>query len=303
MNEKLLAALKDFLKITSADCSQPEKAQLSFLYLLVVVYHKKHIQGMRIEVKSSIPVGSGLGSSAAFLACLSGTLLANSGDVTCFAHGDGPCSLSEEDLQLINSHAFLAEHIFHGRPSGLDNMISVYGNAMVYSRCGSFEMCSDLPEVDVVVVDTNVTRSTRNLVEKVRLKLDKYPSVVNNVFDAIHHITEKGEEVLKELSGRTSVDGGSRATLNDLIDMNQMLLNSLGVGHSRIDEAIGLLGKFSIHSKLTGAGGGGSVVGLMPPDISRESLTRMMEVCQSLGFSCHVTSLGTRGLTISKNYF
>ena len=45
--------------------------------------------------------------------------------------------------------------------------------------------------------------------------------------------------------------------------MNHYLLNALGVGHSSIDKIREITAKYSLHSKLTGAGGGGCVLTLL----------------------------------------
>lgn len=42
--------------------------------------------------------------------------------------------------------------------------------------------------------------------------------------------------------------------------MNQNLLNSLGVGHSKIDEILSIAKSHCLSGKLTGAGGGGCVI-------------------------------------------
>jgi len=42
--------------------------------------------------------------------------------------------------------------------------------------------------------------------------------------------------------------------------MNQHLLNSLGVGHSAIDKIVDCAKRYGLSAKLTGAGGGGTVI-------------------------------------------
>lgn len=52
--------------------------------------------------------------------------------------------------------------------------------------------------------------------------------------------------------------------LNTLIDINQNILNAIGVGHESLDKIIDTGKEFSFYSKLTGAGGGGCAFTLIP---------------------------------------
>ena len=50
-----------------------------------------------------------------------------------------------------------------------------------------------------------------------------------------------------------------------LIDLNQQLLVTLGVSHASLDQLCQVTAKHGMHSKLTGAGGGGCAVTLVTP--------------------------------------
>jgi mevalonate kinase len=52
-----------------------------------------------------------------------------------------------------------------------------------------------------------------------------------------------------------------------MIDENQKLLCELGVGHEAIDKICAITASFGLHSKLTGAGGGGCVLTLLSDGI------------------------------------
>jgi len=86
---------------------------------------------MHITVHSELPTSAGLGSSAAFATCLVTSLLIGFGHISLFpqhqrADGDA-LQLTDADLKLINGWAFTVEKIIHGRPSGVDNSVSTYG--------------------------------------------------------------------------------------------------------------------------------------------------------------------------------
>ncbi|KAJ0080383.1 hypothetical protein Patl1_22674 [Pistacia atlantica] len=88
------------------------------------------IQGFKpatVVVTSDLPVGAGLGSSAAFCVSLTATLLAYSDSVSLDKNQQGWLAYGDSDLDLLNKWAFEGEKIIHGKPSGLDNTVSTYG--------------------------------------------------------------------------------------------------------------------------------------------------------------------------------
>lgn len=50
----------------------------------------------------------------------------------------------------------------------------------------------------------------------------------------------------------------------ELVCLNQHLLNALGVGHPAIDNVCTLAKAQGLNAKLTGGGGGGCVIALLP---------------------------------------
>jgi mevalonate kinase len=87
------------------------------------------IGGLVAEVlPPSLPVGAGLGSSAAVCTALSAALL-DAEARFCGAAGGSGCGSAaapppRAQLERINAWAFAAEALFHGTPSGLDNTVS-----------------------------------------------------------------------------------------------------------------------------------------------------------------------------------
>jgi mevalonate kinase len=79
---------------------------------------------VKVSIRSFIPVGSGLGSSAAFSVSLASALLLWFGHI---AADNRDFGLHVDQQEIINSWAFKAETINHGNPSGVDNSISVFG--------------------------------------------------------------------------------------------------------------------------------------------------------------------------------
>ncbi|ESO09346.1 hypothetical protein HELRODRAFT_168318 [Helobdella robusta] len=86
---------------------------------------------------------------------------------------------------------------------------------------------------------------------------------------------------------------------NDLMDMNQHLLASLGVSHKSLDEVVAVCKKYDVHAKLTGAGGGGCAYALLAPDCKAETVEKMAEELNCFGYKCFESSIGGQGVDIS----
>lgn len=80
-----------------------------------------------VVINSDLPLGSGLGSSAAFCVALAAALLAVTDSVSVDVIRQGWHSFGEKELDLVNKWAFEGEKIIHGKPSGIDNTVSSYG--------------------------------------------------------------------------------------------------------------------------------------------------------------------------------
>lgn len=84
-------------------------------------------QGYDFSVRSNLPVGAGLGSSASYSVCLATALLQLNG------HLLGSMETAEQ-RELINQWAFQAEKVIHGNPSGIDNTVSTLGGAVMFKK-------------------------------------------------------------------------------------------------------------------------------------------------------------------------
>ena len=78
---------------------------------------------------SNLPIGAGLGSSAAYSTTVASAILAAHKHIS-----PSQNSLQDKDTELIDGWAFLAEKVLHGNPSGIDNAVSVRGGAVAFTR-------------------------------------------------------------------------------------------------------------------------------------------------------------------------
>lgn len=109
-----------------------QAAATSFLYLFLMI-GSKYSPGAIYTLRSTIPIGAGLGSSASIAVCLSAALQIQSGTLTMPFRGMLP---RETQLQLkrVNNWAFVGELCIHGNPSGVDNTVATGGKAVFFQR-------------------------------------------------------------------------------------------------------------------------------------------------------------------------
>jgi mevalonate kinase len=162
--------------------------------------------GLIVHIEShDLPIGAGLGSSAAFSVATSAACLHLShqfNNITAFedlkTHGEGTkgiLSLAANALQLINSWAFIAETLIHGTPSGLDNTTSTLGGMLKFTKSlttsvNEYHPLTDVPPLRILLTNTKVPRSTKELVAGVRRLHTSFPTVVTPIFESIQQISE-----------------------------------------------------------------------------------------------------------------
>lgn len=204
-----------------------------------------------LEIRSMIPTGTGLGSSAAVTVATLGAL----------------GSLQDSfDPPAIAREAFAIEHDVQGRASPIDTSTATAGGGVLVrpaegegllwtiardTRRWCLHRCP-LPDLTFVIGNTGLSAATGPLVAGVKERVEASPKAAAMVRE-IGQIT---------LDGLVALQRKDLATAGHLMDRNQALLNALGVGHPSLDRLVAAARKHSYGAKLTGAGGGGSMVAL-----------------------------------------
>ena len=248
-----------------------------FLYLLLEILDDPPECGLVFTCTSSLPIGSGLGSSAAFSTALSTSLLL-------LKNGDLKCS-----AQSVYLYSFLAEKIAHGNPSGLDNTLALYGGFVKFSNGAFSSFKGSFPQS--IIIDSQITRNAKQQVEKVKRILAESPHK-QSVIDEIGNISEKA---IAMLENKSSVDF---SLLSDLIKSNQKCLEELDVSFPFVNLVQEHAEQYGIVCKVTGAGGGGCILALSPDETS--SLAFMREL-NRLEISAFTANLGGSGTFIEFN--
>ncbi len=221
-------------------------------------------RGLNIEINSDIPPSAGLGSSAAVGKCLTG---------------------DSWESEKVSKLAYEAEKIVHGTPSGIDNTISAYGGGIIFQK-GKIERLDIGGQVPIVIGDTMVERSTKKLVSHVRSICEKHPSIGMPIIRLIGSLTLEGVKSLKM---------GEFERVGELMDINQGLLDAVGVSHLSLSKLIFAAREAGAYgAKLSGAGGGGCMIALT----SLENAKNVLEAIEMSGGRAVPTAFSMRGVTI-----
>lgn len=240
----------------------------SFLYLFLSLASRKTAPCV-YTLRSTIPMGAGLGSSASISVCISAALLlqirALSGP-----HQDQPPQECELQIERINRWAFVGEMCIHGNPSGVDNTVSSGGKAVLFQRRDYNKPprvipLHSFPELPLLLVNTRQSRSTATEVAKVATLKAAHPALTENILNAIGLVTESAHELLTS-PGFDPTSPVALKHLGDLVTINHGLLVSLGVSHPKLERIRELIDHTGIGwTKLTGAGGGGCAITILKP--------------------------------------
>ncbi len=206
---------------------------------------------INIDTDSEIPSGSGLGSSAAVtVACVAAMT----------------CSKGKIDYEKVARRSFEVECIVQGRASPTDTSTSTHGHGILVSpdklddqlwsiekgeRSWHIYHC-DVPPLKFVVGYTGIHAATGPLVAKVKKLVDSDQGS-KKAIDRIGEIV---------LDGAQAVSKKDKKKIGELMDEDHSLLNSLGVGHPMLEALVDASRRDSYGAKLTGAGGGGSMIAL-----------------------------------------
>ena len=204
---------------------------------------------LKIITESDVPSGAGMGSSAAVTVATLASLHDIEGKV---------------DEETIAREAFKVEWAVQGSASPIDTSTSTHGNAVMLSKEMGEDFLwniskegnewnihhSDIPDMQMVIGDTGIHAKTGPLVDKVRR------FYMNNNF-AKEIVEEIGKIVME---GSKALSDGDLEKVGELMDRDHELLTILGVSHPKLERLVRGARKYSYGAKLTGAGGGGSMV-------------------------------------------
>lgn len=116
----------------------------------------------------------------------------------------------------------------------------------------------------MLITNTNVGRNTKALVAGVSERVCRHPDAMAAVFTAVDSISKELSSIIQSPASDELSITENEDKLEELMGMNQGLLQSMGVSHYSIEAVLQTTLKYKLASKLTGAGGGGCVLTLLP---------------------------------------
>ncbi|HVX01687.1 MAG TPA: mevalonate kinase, partial [Nitrososphaera sp.] len=228
--------------------------------------------GLDIEIKSDIPYGVGLGSSAAALVATIAAV---------------ESLLGRAEKKKVCESAIEAEKIIHKNSSGADCFVTTFGGMMHYSKGGGFKKIEAKTKIFLVIGDTGIKHNTGDLVSSVR-KLKEANQM------AFSGLMSQSKDICNQ--ALSALNNGNIEHLGMLMNENQLLLERLGVSHEKADDLVDVARRAgALGAKITGAGGGGAIIALAPSKVESEEIAAAIK---TTGQGAFEVEIDTKGLVI-----
>ncbi len=211
-----------------------------------VMKHLKinHYPSSHIKITSTIPISSGLGSSAAISVALIKAL--------CSFVGFMPTP------EEVSSLAYQVEVSYHGNPSGIDNSVIAYEKPVYYQKGKAIEFIEPGGSFHIIIADSGIQGNTKQAVTSVRSLWDENRNYYDQLFQEMGLIAR---------DAKLSLQNGDSETLGELMNSNQEYLEKIGVSHPKLEELIEIAMKNgAFGAKLCGGGLGGNMIVLSDED-------------------------------------
>lgn len=187
--------------------------------------HRKMDSGIVIKLKSSIPVGSGMGSSAA--------------SVLSELRALGHYLRVDFKPEWYYEFSLESEKLQHGYPSGVDSYISLYGGCAAFRNGAARSV--PLPRMKMWLVETGAPEATTGECV-VQVKAQFQDDLIWNDFEAV---TTEVEKAVRE---------NNSVLMRSLIKENHRLLCRIGVVPQKVQQFVADVEAAGGAAKICGAG-------------------------------------------------
>ena len=213
--------------------SRVEQTSIQDPRLAAAVATEVAADGIGVRISSDVPMGCGMGSSAALAIAV----------VQAITRLEG----REASLRELVDRGFALERVFHGNPSGLDHTVSASGGALLFRKGAPAEDLRVKKPLRLVIANTGTPSNTAQMVEGVRRR---------NPVELLMRLGALVEMAAAAISRGDPIGG----YLNDA----HRCLRLMGVSTPQLDELCRAMeAAGSTGAKLSGAGGGGIAIALV----------------------------------------
>jgi mevalonate kinase len=227
-------------ELNTLPSDHPIASVINNLFFLLRVSPFPNIE---INISSTIPVASGLGSGAAVTVALTRALA-----------GHLSYSMTDEE---VNAFTYEIEKLHHGTPSGIDNTVVTYAQPVYFVKGQPIETFKVGKPFTLVIADTGISAPTKESVGDVRRLWMNDKSRWETVFDKIAEIS---------FTARRAIEAGQSDLLGELMDENHAQLQALTVSSLELDRLVEVARQAGASgAKLSGGGRGGNMIALVEP--------------------------------------
>lgn len=235
------------LPLEAAADAQPLSQALERVRLAVA----PNLTRVVLRVEDRLPLGSGLGSSAALTVAVARAL----------AQARQAPLAPDELMRVVQN----AEQVFHGTPSGVDQACVVTGGIIRFVRReGAPHLVEEIAAPHPVLAVVALLRphvGTKEAVEGLRARRLTHPRTINALMGELGALADDGVAALRK---------GDLSGLGEHMNLAHGILHALGVSSPDLDQLVAWGRTYgALGAKLTGAGVGGAVVMLTDGDPGR----------------------------------
>ncbi|HSD83362.1 MAG TPA: mevalonate kinase [Anaerolineae bacterium] len=214
---------------------------LAAIVNLTLAHLKYPRPNLKITMRSTIPIASGLGSGAAVS--------------TAIVRALAQWFDTRLDAAEVNALVYEVEKLHHGTPSGIDNTVIAYQQPVYFVRGAPLQTFDVAQPFTVIIGNTGVASPTKIAVGDVRQGWESDRAWYEARFDQIGAIVQQA---------RSAIESGAIDQLGPLMDQNQALLRELDVSSVELERLISAAQRAGASgAKLVGGGRGGNMIALV----------------------------------------
>ncbi|MCY3976145.1 MAG: mevalonate kinase [Thaumarchaeota archaeon] len=243
-----------------------------FICIIKKIFNKyNYVGGIKIIIKSDIPVGVGLGSSSACCVAVAASVSGLFGKIT---------------KKCIVELAKEGEKTIFENTSGADCTICTYGGIIEYDKKFGFKKINTNKKINLLVINSMTRHSTDLTVKKVM----KFKHDNKKHFDLL---CKKELLLIKKL--KHSLINNNLNSIGTQMKKNQEYLRQIGVSNKTIDNLIRQVNYISYGAKITGAGDGGCIIVLIDKQNEDKLINSINE-----NYKCFQIENERHGVTVNK---